>query len=85
MQIDSVVIPAKLATNPVLLLVAGFDAISFGFWVALNALMPVWLQKPVKAGGYGVSVLDNAACKHYPPPPPSSSFADVEQSPPFTG
>lgn len=51
----------KLAVSPVLLLVAGFDAISFGFWVALNALTPVWLQKPVKAGGYGFSVLDNAA------------------------
>lgn len=49
--------------NPILLLVAGFDAISFGFWVALNALMPVWLQKPVKAGGFGFSILDNAACK----------------------
>lgn len=62
-QIDSVIIPLKLAVNPVLLLVAGFDAISFGFWVALNALTPVWLQKPVKLGGYGFSVLDNAACK----------------------
>lgn len=51
----------KLAFSPALLLVAGFDAISFGFWVALNALTPVWLQKPVKAGGYGFSVLDNAA------------------------
>lgn len=55
------VVPVKLAASPVLLLVAGFDAISFGFWVALNALTPVWLQKPVKAGGYGFSILDNAA------------------------
>jgi hypothetical protein len=47
----------------VILLVAGFDAISFGFYVALNALTPVWLQKPVKAGGYGFSITDNATCK----------------------
>ncbi|KUI64804.1 hypothetical protein VM1G_01242 [Cytospora mali] len=60
-MIDSIVVPIKLAVNPILLLVAGFDAISFGFWVALNSLTPVWLQKPVKAGGYGFSVLDNAA------------------------
>ncbi|KAK7733034.1 hypothetical protein SLS53_008363 [Cytospora paraplurivora] len=60
-QAYSVIVPMKLAINPILLLVAGFDAISFGFWVALNALTPVWLQKPVKAGGYGFSVLDNAA------------------------
>lgn len=60
-MVESVVVPVKLAASPVLLLVAGFDAISFGFWVALNALTPVWLQKPVKAGGYGFSILDNAA------------------------
>jgi hypothetical protein len=47
----------------VVLLVAGFDAISFGFYVALNALTPVWLQKPVKVGGYGFTVTENATCK----------------------
>jgi hypothetical protein len=53
----------------VLLIIAGFDTISFGFYVALNALTPVWLQLPVKAGGiYGFNVTQNAACEslgHY--------------------
>lgn len=63
-MIHAFVTPFKIAISPVLLLCAGFDAISFGFWVALNALTPIWLQLPVKAGGYGFSVLDNAACKY---------------------
>ena len=47
-----------------LLIIAGFDTISFGFYVALNSLTPVWLQKPLRAGGiYGWSVTENAACK----------------------
>ncbi|KAK3935946.1 major facilitator superfamily domain-containing protein [Diplogelasinospora grovesii] len=54
--------PFKIAVAPVLLIIAGFDTISFGFYVALNALTPVWLQLPVKAGGiYGFSVTQNAA------------------------
>jgi MFS family permease len=63
--VDAFITPFKIAISPVLLLCAGFDAITFGFWVGLNALTPVWLQTPVKAGGYGFSVLDNAACKCY--------------------
>ncbi|KAH8651305.1 major facilitator superfamily domain-containing protein [Xylariales sp. PMI_506] len=59
--IDAFVNPFKIALSPVILLCSGFDAVTFGFWVALNALTPVWLQKPVIAGGYGFSVLDNAA------------------------
>lgn len=53
--------PFKIALAPVILLIAGFDAISFGFYVALNALTPVWLQKPLKFGGYGFTVTENAA------------------------
>lgn len=56
--------PFKIAVAPVLLIIAGFDSISFGFYVALNALTPVWLQLPVKAGGiYGFTVTQNAACE----------------------
>ncbi|KAH8687617.1 major facilitator superfamily domain-containing protein [Tricladium varicosporioides] len=55
------IMPFKIAISPVILFIAGFDAISFGFYVALNALTPVWLQKPVKAGGYGFTITDNAA------------------------
>ncbi|KAK3689859.1 major facilitator superfamily domain-containing protein [Podospora appendiculata] len=54
--------PFKIAIAPVLLIIAGFDTISFGFYVALNALTPVWLQLPVKAGGiYGFTVTQSAA------------------------
>lgn len=46
---------------PVLLVIAGFDTISFGFYVALNALTPVWLQTPLQHGGvYGFTVTQNA-------------------------
>ena len=38
-----------------------FTLISFGFYVAMNALVPVWLQKPVAEGGYGFSLEQNAA------------------------
>lgn len=47
-----------------MLIIAGFDTISFGFYVALNALTPVWLQTPKKFGGiYGFTVEENAACE----------------------
>lgn len=46
---------------PVLLVIAGFDTISFGFYVALNSLTPVWLQTPIDKGGvYGFTVAQNA-------------------------
>jgi hypothetical protein len=55
--------PFKIAIAPVILMIAGFDMISFAFYVALNALTPVWLQKPIKAGGYGFTVYQNSACE----------------------
>jgi len=63
-QAKIAITPFKIAVAPVLLIIAGFDTISFGFYVALNALTPVWLQLPKKAGGiYGFTVTQNAACK----------------------
>lgn len=38
-----------------------FTLISFGFYVGMNALVPVWLQRPVEEGGYGFSLEQNAA------------------------
>jgi len=59
--VASAIKPFKLALAPVILLVSCFDTISFGLYVALNALSPTWLQKPVKLGGYGFNVTENAA------------------------
>jgi hypothetical protein len=42
-----------------------FTLISFGFYIAMNALTPVFLQKPVKIGGYGFTTIENANCKLY--------------------
>jgi len=63
LQAKVAILPFKIALSPVLLTVAGFDTISFGFYVALNALTPVWLQKPKKHGGYGFTITENACCK----------------------
>jgi hypothetical protein len=71
--------PFKIAVAPVLLIIAGFDTISFGFYVALNALTPVWLQLPFKAHGiYGFNVTQNAACKS--PSIPVSNWNSLHQS-----
>jgi hypothetical protein len=63
MQIDSVLIPLKIAISPIMLLTASYDTISFGFFIGLNTLIPVWLQLPVAKGGYGFTVIENAGCK----------------------
>ena len=46
-----------------MLIMSVFTLISFGFYIAMNALTPVFLQKPVKIGGYGFSTTDNANCE----------------------
>jgi hypothetical protein len=46
-----------------MLIMSVFTLISFGFYIAMNALTPVFLQKPVKAGGYGFSTTENANCE----------------------
>lgn len=46
-----------------MLILSVYTLISFGFYIAMNAITPVWLQKPVKVGGYGFTTLDNAFCK----------------------
>lgn len=56
-------IPFLVLVSPVVLIISVFTLISFGFYIAMNALTPVFLQKPVKAGGYGFSTRDNANCE----------------------
>ena len=43
-------IPFLIAVSPVTLIMSVFTLISFGFYIAMNALTPVFLQKPVKGG-----------------------------------
>lgn len=38
-----------------------FTLISFGFYVGVNALTPVFLQKPLSEGGYAFTLKQNAA------------------------
>lgn len=46
--------------SPVMIFLGIFSLIHFGFYIAMNALTPVYLQKPAKLGGYGFTVHQNA-------------------------
>ncbi|KAN0108687.1 MFS multidrug transporter-like protein [Hyaloscypha variabilis] len=52
--------PFIVAITPVTIFLGCFTLVSFGFFVAMNAITPVWLQKPVKIGGYGFTSRQNA-------------------------
>ncbi|RFU34879.1 hypothetical protein B7463_g1455, partial [Scytalidium lignicola] len=52
--------PFQVAVSPVILIMSVFTLVSFGFYIAMNALTPVWLQKPTKVGGYGFTAQQNA-------------------------
>lgn len=56
-------VPFKIIATPVGFLLGIFTLFSFGFSVAMNSLTPVWLQKPLTAGGYGFTTIQNALCK----------------------
>ncbi|OQE01193.1 hypothetical protein PENVUL_c044G03877 [Penicillium vulpinum] len=55
------VVPFLIGMCPVTVIMGVFTLISFGFYVGVNALTPVWLQKPISEGGYGFSLEQNAA------------------------
>ncbi|KAJ5934459.1 Major facilitator superfamily domain general substrate transporter [Penicillium verhagenii] len=55
------VTPFLIGICPVTIIMGVFTLISFGFYVGVNALTPVWLQKPVSEGGYGFTLKQNAA------------------------
>lgn len=63
LQLSQAVVPFKIAVTPVSLLLNVFTLLNFGFYVAMNSVTPVWLQKPVAAGGYGFTPFQNALCK----------------------
>lgn len=61
MQAKVGITPFLIGICPVTIIMGIFTLISFGFYVGVNALTPVWLQKPVAEGGYGFSLKQNAA------------------------
>lgn len=60
-QAKVAIAPFLIGICPVTIIMGIFTLISFGFYVGVNALTPVWLQKPVSEGGYGFSLEQNAA------------------------
>lgn len=63
LQLSRAVVPFKITFTPVSLLLNLFALLNFGFYVATNSVTPVWLQKPVAAGGYGFTPFQNALYK----------------------
>lgn len=53
--------PFKIGICPVTIIMGIFALISFGFYVGVNALVPVWVQKPPSEHGYGFTLKQNAA------------------------
>ena len=49
-----------IAASPVTILAGTFLMLSFGWYVAVNTLLGVFLQTPVEAGGYGFTPIRNA-------------------------
>ena len=68
MQFKIALRPLIILITPVMLCLGFFTLVSFGFYVAMNAITPVWLQKPVKLGGYGFTARQNALCKTFHSP-----------------
>lgn len=73
--------PFKIALTPVTIFLSIFTLFNFGFFVAMNAITPAWLQRPEKVGGYGFTPFQNALCKSIARPytgdtntPKSNSF-----------
>ncbi|KUJ24281.1 MFS multidrug transporter-like protein [Mollisia scopiformis] len=52
--------PFIVAFTPVTIILGCFTLVSFGMYVAMNSITPVWLQKPEKVGGYGFTSHQNA-------------------------
>lgn len=48
-----------MAFTPVTIILGCFTLVSFGFYIARNAITPVWLRKPEKIGGYGCTSRQN--------------------------
>jgi hypothetical protein len=66
-QLKVATTPFIIAASPVTLVLSVYTLVNFGFYVAMNSISPVFLQKPVSAGGYDFNTMQNAECKSAPP------------------
>ena len=57
-----------IGITPVTLLTGFFTLMTFGWYVMINTLLTVFLEEPVKEGGYHFTPQRNAACKFLKPP-----------------
>ena len=55
--------PLLIGISPVTVLAGTFVVPVLGFLIGLGIMSSVFLQTPVKKGGYGFTPLQNAACK----------------------
>jgi hypothetical protein len=67
-QLKVATTPFIIAASPVILVLSVYTLVNFGFYVAMNSISPVFLQKPVVSDGYGFNTMQNAECK------PASSY-----------
>jgi hypothetical protein len=66
-QLKIAATPFIIAASPVTLVLSVYTLVNFGFYIAMNSISPVFLQKPFTSGGYGFNTMQNAECK-FPPP-----------------
>ena len=62
-QIDCYIAPFEIGLSPITILTGFFVLCVYGFAVGLAVEVPIFLQSPEVAGGYGFTPLQNAACK----------------------
>jgi sensor domain CHASE-containing protein len=58
--------PFIIAASPVTLVLSVYTLVNFGFYIAMNSISPVFLQKPLSSGGYGFNAMQNAECESAP-------------------
>ncbi|MCJ1373889.1 hypothetical protein MMC20_005119 [Loxospora ochrophaea] len=59
--IKTAITPFIIGLCPVTIIMGIFTLISFGFYVGINTLLPVWLQRPEVEDGYGFTLKQSAA------------------------
>ena len=52
----------QIGLSPVGLLIGVYTMINFGWFVATNTLLTIFLEEPEEEGGYAMNAQQNAAC-----------------------